>query len=202
MPSYKTEAINLRSRRFSEADKILSVFTRERGKVSVIAKSACKPTSKYGGRLEVFGYNYLLLAAGKSLDILSQAETIESFHRIREKEESLEAGLYIAKVLFYFLEERVPREPLFDLMLGCLRLLKQGASPASVTRIFDVQLADIEGFLPVERFSPDIRRLLGDVKNGSDMPDFSEEEIRSIDLVLVPGISEHVGKDVSLWKSM
>ncbi|MFA5104993.1 MAG: DNA repair protein RecO [Candidatus Margulisiibacteriota bacterium] len=202
MPSYKTEAINLRSKRFSEADKLLSVFTRQRGKVSAIAKSAFKPSSKYGGRLEVFGYNNLLLAEGKNLDILSQAETIESFHKVREKESSLNAGLYIAKVLFYFLEERVPREPLFELMLGSLRLLKHGFDPASVTRIFDVRLADIEGFLPVERFSSDLQCRITGVKSGSDMPNFSLEEIKNIDLVLAPGISEHVGKDVSLWKNM
>lgn len=202
MPSYKTEAINLRSRRFSEADKLLSIFTRERGKVSVIAKSACKPTSKFGGRLEVFGYNNLFLAAGKNLDILSQAETIESFHVVREKESSLDAGLYITRVLFYFLEEKVPRERLFDLLLGCLRLLKEGADPTSITRLFDVQLADIEGFLPVERFSSDMQCRIAGVKIGSDAPNFSKEEIRNIDLVLIPGISEHVGKDVSLWKNI
>jgi len=202
MPSYKTEAINLRTKRFSEADKLLSVFTRERGKVSAIAKSACKPSSKYGGRLEVFGYNNLLLAAGKNLDIISQVETIESFHSIREKEGSLDAGLYIAKVLFYFLEERVPREALFELFLGCLRLLKEGFDPDSVARIFDLRLADIEGFLPVESFSSNLRHRIGGVKSGCDMPNFSKEEIRNIDLVLVPGISEHVGKDVSLWKNM
>lgn len=202
MPSYKTEAINLRVKRFAEADKLLSVFTRERGKVSAIAKSACKPSSKYGGRLEVFGYNNFLLAAGKNLDIVSQVETIESFHSIREKEESLEAGLYIAKVLFYFLEERVPREELFELFLGCLRLLKKGFDPDSVTRIFDVRLADIEGFLPADNFSSDLRHLIGATKSGCDMPTFSKEEIKNIDLVLVPGISEHVGKDISLWKNM
>lgn len=202
MPSYKTEAINLRSARFSEADKILSVFTKERGKVSVIAKSACKPSSKYGGRLEVLGYNNLFLAAGKNLDILSQAETIESFHSVREKERSLGTGLYMARVLYYFLEERVPHAALFGLFLECLKALKRGDDPDSVARMFDLRLADIEGFLPIERFSSELRSRINSVQAGPDTPRFSREEMENIDLVLVPGISEHVGKDVSLWKNM
>ncbi len=202
MPSYKTEALVLRSRRFSEADKLLSIFTKERGKVSAIAKSACKPSSKYGGRLEVFGYNNLLLASGRNIDVLSQAETIESFHRIREKEASLNAGLYMAKVLFYFLEEKVPHEKLFGLFLDSLRLLDRGALPASVTGIFDVKLADMEGFFPEHRFSEEMTGLLSAIRSGTHTADIPEETIKNIDLLLAPGISEHVGKDVSLWKAV
>lgn len=202
MSSYKTEAINLRSLKFSESDKLIHVFTRERGKVPAVAKSARKPTSKYGGRLEILGYNQLLLASGRNLDIITQAETVESFHRVRESESSLNAGLYMAKVLYYFLEERVPNEPLFNLLLGCLRLLKRGEDPATVTRSFDIRLADIEGFLPVERFPHDLRDRIGDIRSGSSSSVLSKEEMSVVDLVLVPGISEHVGRDVSLWKAV
>jgi len=204
MASYKAEGINLRSRRFSEADKLMTVFTREHGKISAIAKSACKTSSKYGGRLEVFGHNTLFLAKGKNLDILSQAETIENFYKIREDEYRLNAGLYMVKLLYYFLEERVRNEPLFDLCLGCLRKLKSGADPKVVTRIFDVRLADIEGFLPIEDFSGHLRPRLSCImdKDATEMPELSQEDLRDIDFVLIPGLCEHVGKDVASWKNM
>ena len=201
MPSYKTEAINIRSGRFSEADKLMTFFTKEHGKVNAIAKSALKPGSRFGGRLEPFSYNSLLLARGRNLDILSQIETIETFHTIRASEARLNTGLYIARVLYCFLEERVRDEGLFLLTLECLRMLKAGDPPAVVARIFDVRFADMEGFLPLGDFPPELKPRLDDLRAGRvSVSGLCQKDLTIIDTVLMPKLCEHVGKDVSGWK--
>ena len=61
--------------RLGEADKLMTFFTRSHGKVGAVAKSALKAGSRFGGRLELFAYNAILLAKGKNLDLVSKLET-------------------------------------------------------------------------------------------------------------------------------
>ncbi len=195
--------MNLKSSRFNEADKLMTFFTKKCGKVKAVAKSACKTGSKFGGRLELLSYNNILLAKGKNLDILSQIETIETFHTIRESEQKLQAGMYIAKVLYHFLEETSCNEPLFDATLDCLYMLKAGISPSVVTRIFDIRLADMEGFLPMSEFSSQVRPCVTYLREGNfDSNKFTASDLRDIDIVLMPRMSDHIGKDIRTWKSM
>ncbi len=202
MPSYNCEAINLRIIKFSESDKLISLFTKQKGKVSAIAKSAFKPSSKYGGRLEALNYNHYFLAEGKNIDIISQVETIENFYKIKDKEGSLLAGLYMAKILYHFLEEKIPNEDLFNLFLNCLRMLKNGKDPSSVTRVFNILFAKYEGFLPIEKFSESIKSRISQIEDFESNFAFSRDEIENIDFILLPKIIEHVGKDISLWKNV
>jgi len=203
MPLYKVESINLKSTKFGEADKLLTLFSRSRGKIKAIAKSASKPGSKFGGRLEPLAYNSMLLAKGRNLDILSQAQTIETFHKIREGEKSLRAGLYMAKIIDWYLEDGMAETSLFNLILDCLYMLKQGVMPQLVTRIFDVRFADIEGFLPSKEFSPAARGFVDGIKSGDPFcHKFTKGDIREIDRVLIPCLCEHLGKDIRIWKSL
>ena len=202
MPLYKVESINLKSTKFGEADKLLTLFSKTRGKIKAIAKSASKPGSKFGGRLEPFAYNRMLLAKGRNLDILSQAQTIDTFHKIRESEKALKAGLYMAKVIDCYLEDGMTEEDLFELMLGCLFMLKDGVMPQLVTRIFDIRFADIEGFLPSKDFSPGARIFVDGIRSGARIVHkFTKGDIREIDRVLIPCICDHLGKDIRIWKS-
>ena len=81
---YQTEAIVLRRSDFGEADRLLTVFTPERGKIKLIAKGARKPTSRKSGHVELFSYGRYLVAVGRDLDIITQAETIDPFMPLHE----------------------------------------------------------------------------------------------------------------------
>lgn len=148
MPPVKTKGINIRSVKVGEADKIITIFSRELGKISAIAKGARKLTSKFGGRLEVFSYNDYLLASGKSLYIVSQVETIESFWPLREQEKTLKTAGYIARLLNAATEPEHKIPALFDLTILSLHLLKEGADAEVVRKVFEVRLMEIEGFFP------------------------------------------------------
>ena len=122
---FKVNAINLKSSKIGEADKIVILFSRSRGKISAIAKGARKPKSKFGGRLEPFAYNQVMLAKGKELDIVSQVETIETFYELRSDPEKLLAGIYLVRLVNASTETGQKNEALFDLLLNSLKLLME-----------------------------------------------------------------------------
>ncbi len=203
MAFFKTEAVNLKVSRIGEADKLVVLFTRQYGRLSAVAKSAYKAKSKFGGRMEVLAYNSLLLAKGKSLNIISQAETLENFQKLRESEDALKASLYMSKVLYHFLEDHGRNEELFELMLDSLRMLKFGVAPSLVSRMFDVRFADTEGFLPMKDFSVKSRDCVAYLKNGAfDFRRFTGDDLTEVDAVLSYCISDHIGKDIRNWKSL
>ena len=82
--SYKTEAVVLRSLRFSEADRILHLYTRERGRVGAIAKGVRKITSRFGARLEPLSHVNLVLHEGSGeLQTITGVELVRSHHGAR-----------------------------------------------------------------------------------------------------------------------
>ena len=138
MSLFKVEAINLKSSPFQEHDKLLTVFSKEKGKLSIIAKGARRLKSKFGGRCEVFAYNHLLVAKGKNLNILSQAETIETFQRVRDDLPAFQAGAYLLRLVNVFTEIASPQPALFEVLLGCLKLLGEQVDPKVVVIIFEI----------------------------------------------------------------
>jgi len=146
---YKVDAINLRTSKVGEADKIIVLFSRSRGKIQAIAKGARKPKSKFGGRLEPFAYNQIMLAKAKELDIINQVETIDNFYELRIDSSKLLAGAYIVRLIDASTETGQRNEALFDLLLEALRLLKNNLNTQALIKMFEVGLTDVEGFFPV-----------------------------------------------------
>jgi hypothetical protein len=96
---YKSKGIVLRSMRYGEADRILDLYTPERGLVSTIAKGIRRTKSRFGGRLEPLSCVDFLAYGGRTLDTITQAEVLRSFHGVREDLARLEvAGSMVATV--------------------------------------------------------------------------------------------------------
>ena len=79
---YKTDAINLKSYDFGEADKIVMMYSKDKGLIKCMAKGSKKQNGKLGGRMDMFVANKLLLTKGKSMDSVSQAEVLNSFLKL------------------------------------------------------------------------------------------------------------------------
>jgi DNA repair protein RecO (recombination protein O) len=207
MSLYNIEAINIRSRSAGEADKIITLFSKRYGKIQAIARGAKRPTSKFGGRLEIFTYNHLQLATAKSLDILSQCETIESFYKLRENKEKLNAGFYMVKLIDIMTEDKQRNDDLFELLLDALYELQASVDANVLTRAFEVKLCKIEGLLPSDpmlerkykKLPLIVSRLAGDF---SDVPkDLTEKDMEISGRVFRELISEHAGKDIRKIKA-
>src|SRR5690348_5575013 len=105
MRSYSTAALVLRRISFGETDKILTLYSRDRGRFSAIAKGARKPISRLSGATELLTLSKFGLAAGKSLEVVSQAEVRESFPLLHSDLQRLAHGLYLAELVNHSVED-------------------------------------------------------------------------------------------------
>ena len=102
---YTTNAINLKSYDFGESDRIVLMYSQDKGLIRCIAKGSKKPNGKLGGRMDMFVANNLLLTKGKSMDSVSQAEVLNSFFRIRQDSDRMFYSMACVETVKNFGEE-------------------------------------------------------------------------------------------------
>ena len=145
---YRTDAIILRRQDFGEADRILTLYTPGLGKSRVLAKGVRKPTSRKAGHVELFTHSRLLVAKGKNLDIVTQAETINPFVALRGDLERASCAYYVAELVDRFTEEGEENSRLFGSLLNALLWLGAAEDTALVLRFFELRLLDFVGYRP------------------------------------------------------
>jgi DNA repair protein RecO (recombination protein O) len=119
--SFRAEAVVLRHADWGEADRLLTLFTREQGKVRVVAKGARKMLSRKAGHLEPFTHVTIQLARGRELPIVSQVETLEAFLPIREDLVRVGYASYVLELLDRFTYDEEGGNPaLFRLLTETL----------------------------------------------------------------------------------
>lgn len=119
--TYKATGINLKSMPLGEADRLVTILTREFGLIRVVAPGARKQNSKLGGRTGLFVVNELLLAKGRSLDKITQAETLESYPGLSQDLGKLAASQYLAEIVLYQALSEQPQVELYELLSEHLR---------------------------------------------------------------------------------
>jgi DNA repair protein RecO (recombination protein O) len=145
---YRTEAIILKRSDFGEADRLLTLYTPGLGKVKAIAKGVRKPTSRKSGHVELFTHSQLLIAKGRNLDIVTQAETVHAFRPLREDLLRTTYAYYAAELVDLFVEEGIENRPLFDLLLAMLAWLGDASDLNLTTRFFELHLLSLLGYRP------------------------------------------------------
>lgn len=148
MGLYRDEGIVLRTHKLGEADRIVSILTREHGKVRAVAKGVRKTKSRFGARLEPPTHLQLLLYEGRELDIVTQAETIDHFRAIRDDLDRLTRAVSMLEAADQLGLEGEPNPALYQMLLGALRALAGHCGPLVVPAFFLKVLA-LEGFRPV-----------------------------------------------------
>jgi DNA repair protein RecO (recombination protein O) len=144
----RSEAIVLRHIDWGEADRLLWLFTRETGKIRVVAKGVRKPRSRKAGHLEPFTRVNLLLAQGRDLPIVTQAEMIESHLPLRENLRRMGYAAYVVELLDRFTYEEGENIALYRLLADTLERLCSEPDPAFVVRYYELRLLDLVGFRP------------------------------------------------------
>lgn len=134
--SYPLEAIVLKRSDFGEADRILTLLTPNKGKIRVVAKGIRRPISKKAGHLELLCHSQLHMAVGRNLDIITQAQNIESFPHLRNASEiwHMTCGFYLAELVERFIEESTSNLNVYKLLLETLRALDADAQFTSQKR--------------------------------------------------------------------
>ena len=129
MPIYTAEAVVLRKVDYGEADRILTLLTRERGKVPAIAKSVRKSKSRMAGQLDVFAHGTMLLAEGKSMDVVTQFQRITENSALGSDLKRAAVASVVAEVADKIMEERHAAPEMFTLVVDALRHLSDREVP-------------------------------------------------------------------------
>ncbi|RME85044.1 MAG: DNA repair protein RecO [Caldilineae bacterium] len=145
---YRTRAIVLKRRDQGEADRIVTVFTPGMGKRAFMARGVRRPASRKAGHLEPFTHVNLLLARGRTWDIITQAETVYPFLPLREDLERAAYAYYFCELVDAFTREEDSHPELFDLLLHVFKYLETSPDPYLTARWFELRLLQMSGYQP------------------------------------------------------
>jgi DNA repair protein RecO (recombination protein O) len=150
---YKTHAVVLRRRNYGDADRILAVLTPSHGKRELIAHGVRKPTSRKAGHLETFSHVSLLVAVGRTWDIITEATTVESFRHLRQDLDRIALASYVCELVDRFTELDDENRAVWDLLVGSLRVLDSHNAAGALNlhlllRWFELHLLSLTGFQP------------------------------------------------------
>ena len=156
--TYRAEALTLKSVPLGEADLLVTLFSREEGKLRATAKGARKSTSKLVGHLEPLTLTQLSLSRGRNLDVISQAQTVANFTPLKSNLTALSKGLYVAELVDAFAAAASPNEPLLQLALDTLNTISRAPDAELPLLYFQLHLLAVSGFLPELNCCVDCRR--------------------------------------------
>ncbi len=145
MAQYRTDGIILKRSDFGEADRILTIFTQKRGKITALAKGVRRMESRKSGNVELLNWVTLFLAEGRTMDIVTEAQAKETF--IALKEDLVRAGYayHMLELVDRLLPERQPHPDIFALTTTVLTLLSRTPRQL-IIRAFEVRLLTALGF--------------------------------------------------------
>jgi DNA repair protein RecO (recombination protein O) len=158
--SYQTEAIIIKKTKLGEADRILTFYTPDMGKVQGVAKGVRKPKSKLSGHLELLTHSMVLLTRGRgNLDTITGSQTIDGFYPLKSDLDLGACALYATELVNQFGVDRQENQPLFSLILELMRELCRigpGSNGTGVDRsasdtllrYFEVHLLQRVGYRP------------------------------------------------------
>ena len=147
---YKTEAIVLRTMDLGEADRVLTVLTPRLGKLRVIAKGVRRPRSRIGGALQAFSDVQLVLAVGRTFDVITSSSLEDPHLGLRNDLHSTAAAWYLVELVDRFVEGAADSHEPFRVLAQGLSALDAGddVSREVVARWFELALLDAMGFRP------------------------------------------------------
>jgi DNA repair protein RecO (recombination protein O) len=147
----------------------LTIFTAERGLIRAVAKGARKPGAKVAGRADLLNVNSLLMATGKTLDIITQADTLETFPRLRDDLSRLTFGLYYAELTQQFGPGLTDESgDYLEYLRQALRVLADPSQdPVAACLGFELGLLTMVGYKPELTYCVLCREILTDYKLGA-----------------------------------
>ena len=146
--SYKTAAVVLRGRTYGEADRILTLYTSERGKIDAIAKGARRTKSHLAGRLEFGNEVHLGMHRGRNLDVVVSADILEAHWQRLVQPERFAAANVMVELVDAFGEPDLAQPEMYALLTAALRAVGQSDDPLALLPRFSMRMLDALGLAP------------------------------------------------------
>ena len=145
----KCEGIVIRRTDYGETHKIITIYTREFGKIGAIARGASKPNSRLASVTQLFCYGYFLVSSSTGLGSLQQGEMIDSMRFIREDLYATAYASYIIELLDRSIEDKKPNPYLFELLYQTLHYINEEYDPEVLKFIFEMKMLPVNGIHPI-----------------------------------------------------
>jgi len=146
--TFSDEGIVLARRNYSEADRILSVLSKNHGRLSLIAKGVRKPSSKKRGHIEVFSKIRFQAVRGRGLDLITEAESLDNFSEVRHNLKKVALAYYFMEVVGRTTHENEKHIELYSLVCKYLELLKTEVKLRNLRNKFVIEILTTQGFWP------------------------------------------------------
>ena len=127
--TYSTEGLVIRQYPLGEADRILTLLTRDLGKIRVVAKGLRRPKSKLGGQMELLSQVALTAAVGRDLDVVNEVQTVDRHQALSEHLDRLSHAIYLCELLDGFTVEHSPNNAAYRLAVDTLSWLEHANDP-------------------------------------------------------------------------
>ena len=148
--NFTTNAINLKTYNLSESDKIVLMYSQDRGLIRGVAKGGKKTTSKLGGRMDLLVANKLMLNKGRNLDTICQAEALNTFYNLRNDMDKLLYALYASEIVSNFgIEDDPNSEEIFALFYSFLNQVSEVKNKTGILLAvlrFQLKMMNIAGY--------------------------------------------------------
>lgn len=146
--SLRVEAVVLRHTDWGEADRLLTLYSREAGKLRAVAKGIRRLRSRKAGHLEPFTRVALMLARGREMWIVTQAETVNAYLGLAENLQRTGYAAYVMEILDRFTFEEGANRLLYQLLVDTLQRVSASDDPFVPVRYYDLRMLDLLGFRP------------------------------------------------------
>lgn len=168
MQTFRTEGIILKRRNFGEADRILTVFTIGRGKISILAKGVRRITSRRAGNVELLNRVLMYLHQGKGMPILTEAESLETFPKLKEDLTLSTYAFYVIELVDKLTAEEQGNRMLYDFLVEVLKRLQKNPRQIFI-RAFEAKILSNLGFINFKEIGVvrEVRDLLENLELGS-----------------------------------
>lgn len=165
MPEYKTRAITLKTYDFKDYDKIVVLYSQDKGLIRSIAKGVKRPKSKIGPRVEPLNTVDLLMNEGKNLDLIKQCDFVDTFRLLKKDLKKMTMGFYFCELVLSFAVENDPHAPvIYDALFSALKNLENIQDETILNKAlvdFEYKICSLSGYEPhFERCTRCHKRLL------------------------------------------
>lgn len=154
--TYKSEGVVLKRTNFGEADKIITVYSKHYGKVTLLAKGIRRLTSRKRGDLEVFNQVTFFASKGRGIDIVTETELVNSFSSWRKDLQKIASAYQVCEMVDRLTAEGNEQEEVYSLLVFCLKAIAvtEQKNLAVLINSFGINLLKDLGFLPKDKILP------------------------------------------------
>lgn len=145
---YKLQGMVLKETKLNDSDKIITIFTKERGKIQAIVKGVRSPKSKLVGSTQVFSLSDFVLYKGKGLYNLNQGDMINSFYPLREDLKKLAYASYVIELVNSGINEEESNSKVFGLLEKTLNIIISNTKYKQIVRAFELKFISYLGYRP------------------------------------------------------